>query len=67
MRKKLTFLYQGTEVITDDLRVAVVDTHHTNERVTVRYHYDGWPFPEWGEKKRCQLTETAIEYEEAPF
>lgn len=67
MRRKLSYLPMGTEVITKDLRIAVVDAHYSNERVHVRYHYDNWPFPEWDVLPRCQLTEIPVQYEDAPF
>lgn len=65
--KKKSFLWCGTEVITDDKRIAVVDTHWSDSHVAIRYHYDGWPFPEWDRKSRSQLTEIPIEYPDAPF
>lgn len=64
-KKKLSFLFVGTEVVTNDLRIAVVDMHHSNERVVIRYHNPLWPFPEWDEKRRAELTPVEIEYEEA--
>lgn len=64
-KKKLSFLYCGTEVVTNDLRIAVVDAHHSNERVVIRYHNPLWPFPEWDEKRRIDLVPVQIEYEEA--
>lgn len=57
----------GTEVITDEYRIAVVDTHWSNDRVVLRYHSPPWPFPEWDEKPRGRLTEIPVQYEDAPF
>jgi len=67
MRQKLGFLYQGTEVVTDDMRIAVVDMHYSNDNVAVRYHNPLWPFPEWDSKTRKQLTPVEREFEEALF
>ncbi len=66
-RRKLSFLHCGTEVITDDHRIAVVDTHWSDSHVAIRYHYDKWPFPEWDRKARSQLTAIPVEYPDAPF
>jgi len=66
-KKKLTFLYSGTEVVTNDLRIAFVDMHHNNDRVAIRYHNPLWPFPEWDTKRRVELTPVQYEIEEAPF
>lgn len=67
MRRKLGFLYQGTEVVTDDMRIAVVDMHYSNDNVAIRYHNPLWPFPEWDNKTRKQLTPLEHEFEEALF
>jgi hypothetical protein len=67
MSRKLSYLPMGTEVITKDLRIAIVDAHSSNDRVHVRYNIDNWPFPEWDVLSRCQLTEVPIQYEDAPF
>lgn len=64
---KNDYLHTGTEVITDEFRVAIVDTQWSNDRVIVRYHSPPWPFPEWDTKTRRQLTRVPIQYEEAPF
>ena len=66
-KKKLSFLYSGTEVITDELRIGVVDMHHSDSNVVIRYHSPPWPFPEWDRKKRSDLTPIEFEVEEAPF
>ena len=66
-KKKLSFLFCGTEVVTDEFRIAHVDTHHSNARVAIRYHNPLWPFPEWDEKRRDQLVPLEQEYEEALF
>lgn len=65
--KKLSFLYSGTEVVTDEYRIAVVDMHHSNDNVAIRYHNPLWPFPEWDKKTRKQLTPVEYEIEEALF
>lgn len=67
MKRKLGFLYCGTEVVTDDMRIAVVDTHHSGDNVVIRYHNPLWPFPEWDSKTRKQLTPIEREFEEALF
>lgn len=59
------FLFSGTEVITDDLRVAFVETYHSPQRVDVRYHNKLWPFPEWDMKLRSQLTPVVFDEPEA--
>jgi hypothetical protein len=61
------YLHIGTEVITNDFRVAIVDTQWTEDRVTIRYHTPLWPFPEWDIKTRRQLTEVPVQYDDAPF
>jgi hypothetical protein len=66
-KRDKSFLHEGTEVVTDDLRIAIVDRHTSDSRVAIRYHYPPWPFPEWDFKSRCQLTRVPIQYEEAPF
>lgn len=65
MRHNKGFLYQGTEVITDEFRIAHVDAYHSEGYVTVRYHSPPWPFPEWDTKTRKQLTVVKPDYEEA--
>lgn len=64
-KKKLSFLYSGTEVVTDELRIAFVEIHNANNTVAIRYHNPLWPFPEWDTKRRDQLTPVPFEYEEA--
>ena len=59
------YLPMGVEVVTDELRVAVVDAYHTETRIAIRYHNPLWPFPEWDIKTRCQLTPVPIQYEDA--
>jgi hypothetical protein len=66
-KKKLSFLYTGTEVVTDEFRIGVVDMHHSNENVAIRYHNPLWPFPEWDNKTRTQLTPVEQQFEEALF
>lgn len=66
-KKKLGFLFAGTEVVTEDLRIAVVDMHWSDDNVVVRYHYANWPFPEIDVKSRKQLTQVQQQYEEALF
>ncbi len=65
--RKHTFLPEGTEVITDELRVAIVDGYLDETLVRVRYHSPPWPFPEIDIKDRCHLTPVELQYEEAPF
>ena len=65
--KKNQYLYEGTEVVTDDLRIGFVDKMHSPDRVVVRFHSPPWPFPEMVVKQRCQLKEVPIEYEDAMF
>lgn len=50
------FLYSGTEVVTNDLRIAFVEQFNHDNTVTIRYHNPLWPFPEWDVKSRKQLT-----------
>ena len=61
------FLYQGSEVVTDDLRIAYVESYRDESNVTIRYHSPPWPFPQWETKTRKQLTSTDFVYEDAPF
>ena len=49
------------------MRIAVVDMHHSNDNVAIRYHNPLWPFPEWDSKTRRQLTPVEREMEEALF
>jgi hypothetical protein len=65
--KKNQYLYEGTEVVTDDLRIGFVDKMYSPDRVIVRFHSPPWPFPEMAIKQRCQLKEVPIEYEDAMF
>ena len=65
--KNNSFLRSGTEVVTDDLRIGFVEQMYSADRVMIRFHTPPWPFPEIDIKKRCQLHEIPIEYEEAPF
>lgn len=65
--RKTGYLIAGTEVITDELRVATVDWHYNDSKVVIRYHSPPWPFPEIDVKTRCQLTEVALQLEDAPF
>jgi hypothetical protein len=65
--KKNQYLYEGTEVVTDDLRIGFVDKMHSPDRVVVRFHSAPWPFAEIVVKQRCQLKEVPIEYEDAMF
>ena len=64
---KTKFLFSGTEVVTDDLRIAFVDTFHSPERVDIRYHNPRWPFPEWDVKSRKQLKVVELPVDDAPF
>jgi len=66
-KRDKSFLHEGTEVVTDELRIAIVDTQWSNNHIKIRYHYQHWPFPEWDVKSRCQLTRVPIQYDEAPF
>lgn len=50
-------------MITNDLRVAIVDAHWSKDKVEIRYHSSPWPFPEWDVKTRRQLTEVKVQYE----
>lgn len=65
--KKNQYLYEGTEVVTDDLRIGFVDKMHSPDRVVVRFHSAPWPFAELAIKQRKQLHEVPIEFEDAPF
>ncbi len=65
MAKKKNFFYEGTEVVTDDYRIGIVDCHHNDDCIVLRYHNPLWPFAEIGIKTRSQLTEIAVEYPEA--
>lgn len=65
--KKKEYLFEGTEVVTDDLRIGYVDKMYSPDRIIVRFHSPPWPFPEMVTKKRCQLHKIPIEYPEAPF
>ena len=66
-KRDKSFLHMGTEVVTNELRVAIVDTHTSNSNISIRYHSPPWPFPEWDIKSRCQLTRVPIQYEDAPY
>ncbi len=65
--RKSKFLYKGQEVITDDGITAIVDEHTDNDVVKLRYYKPNWPFPQWLQKNRRQLTIVPLQYEEAPF
>lgn len=63
------FILSGTEVITEDLRVGIVDRYDSEDVVVVRFHSPPWPFAEFERYKRCQLTIPDVLYgiEPAPF
>lgn len=67
MAKKNSYLFEGTEVVTEDLRVGFVDKMYSADRVVVRFHTPPWPFPEMFEYQRCQLREVPIQYPDATF
>ena len=62
---KSKFIYSGTEVVTDDLRVAFVEQFESVERIVIRYHNRAWPFPEWDVKTRKQLTVAELHYDDS--
>jgi hypothetical protein len=64
-KSKTNYLHPGTEVLTDEGRIGVVDTHWSNNHVALRYHEKNWPFPQWDTKTRRQLTPVVVEYEDA--
>lgn len=64
-RSAKSFLFEGTEVIDDEFRVAHVDQHYNSGKVILRYHSPPWPFAEIGIKQRCQVHEIPVEYPDA--
>jgi hypothetical protein len=66
-RTKREYFFAGYEVITDDLRVGIVDHQLPNYDVVVRFHTPPWPFAEIAIKKPNQLKRVSVfaELEEA--
>ena len=64
-KRKTSYLHPGTEVVTDDFRIGIVDSHHNNDCIVLRHHNPLWPFAEIGIKTRSQLKEIPVEYPEA--
>lgn len=64
---KAKFLHSGTEVITNDRRIGIVEQFQSEQRIIIRYHNRVWPFPEWDVKSRRQLTIVDPVYDAAPF
>jgi uncharacterized protein YqiB (DUF1249 family) len=64
-RKQSQVFGIGTEVITDDLRIAVVERQRYDKSVIIRYHTPPWPFPEMDVKMANQLTRVKFDFEEA--
>ena len=67
IRNANSYLREGTEVVTDDLRVGHIFSYNSLNTYNVRFHTPPWPFGEIKTYKRCQLREVVVELEAAPF
>lgn len=66
-RASKSYLREGTEVVTEDLRIGHIMKTDSLEVYPVRFHTPPWPFGEIKLYKRCQLREVVVELEAAPF
>lgn len=60
MAKKQKYFFAGYEVITNDLRIGIVDHQLPNYDVVVRFHTPPWPFAEILVKKPSELTPVSM-------
>lgn len=60
MSKKQKYFFAGYEVITDDLRIGIVDHQLPNFDVVVRFHTPPWPFAEIAVKKPSELKQVSM-------
>lgn len=68
-RTKREYFYAGYEVITEDLRIGIVDHQLPNFDVVVRFHTPPWPFAEIVVKRPSELKKVSLfdQAEEAPL